>query len=122
MLLLGVILLPFCVDQGSSDAFAQITIVVLGLVGIAGLVIVLCALTFRLDVPRRTTLAMICLGVVSVLGFLTEPIVYPSQRLVDFVLFVALPLFGIMHLTFLARHLLFLGAGKAVSVKPDGAT
>jgi hypothetical protein len=120
MLLAGIVFMPLFMDSVLS-ASVHIATVLCGIAGTVALVTLLRGLTFQYRVPRRTTLILICLGVLGVAGFIAQPITYPARKLWHFVLFFALPLFGTIHIMFAARHLLFGGTVENVRSERDRA-
>jgi len=123
MLIFGLLLLPIWIFALVADVTGllphvqsaesvwpgvfNIAIVGCGVLGIAGLIIVLQALTTGVaEFPRWQTLAMVALGIIGAAGFLLSQPIDAREQPVWFAMFYVLPFFGTTHLLFMARHVL----------------
>ena len=123
MLVFGVLLLPIWIFSFVADVTGllphvqaaesiwpgvrDIAIVLCGVLGIAGLIIILQALTTGVaQVARWQMLAMVSAGIIGATGFLLSQPIDMRERPVLFAMFCVLPFFGTVHLLYTARHVL----------------
>ena len=123
MLVFGVLLLPIWIFSLVADVTGllpnveaaesiwpgvrDIAIVLCGVLGTAGLITILRALTTGVaEFGRWQMLAMVSAGIIAATGFFVSQPIDMREQPVAFAMFCVLPLFGTVHLLYMARHVL----------------